>query len=169
MLRGVNLGPHRRIKMDDLRAVYESLGLRDVTTCVQSGNVVFRTPRAIPAARLEAAIEKRFGFQSSVILRTPDEMRDVIARNPFPGVEGAKLHVWFLRDDPGEAARAKVRALDTPPEKLHVAGRELYIYFPNGMARPQLKLTAVDRALAVATTARNWNTVTKLLEIADSL
>jgi uncharacterized protein (DUF1697 family) len=169
MLRGVNLGPHRRMKMDDLRAVYESLGLRDVTTCVQSGNVVFRAPRAIPAARLEAAIEKRFGFQSSVILRTPDELREVIARNPFPGVDGAKLAVWFLQDDPGEAARAKARALDTPPEKLHVEERELYIWFPNGMARPQLKLAAVDRALGVAATARNWNTVTKLLEIADSL
>ena len=167
MLRGVNLGPHRRIKMDDLRAVYESLGLRDVTTCVQSGNVVFRTPRAIPAARLEAAIEKRFGFQSSVILRTPDEMRDVIARNPFPGVEGAKLHVWFLRDDPGEAARAKVRALDTPPEKLHVAGRELYIYFPNGAGTSKLSIPLIDRTLKMSGTSRNWNSVLKLLEMAS--
>src|SRR4051812_7130652 len=145
MLRGVNLGPTRRLKMDDLRAVYESLGLRDVRTYVQSGNVVFRSARALSPARVEAAIEKRFGFHSSVIHRTPAELREVIARNPFPGVEGSKLAVWFLADDPGEAAREKVRALDTPPEKLHIEARELYIWFPNGQGRSTLNLGKVDR------------------------
>jgi uncharacterized protein (DUF1697 family) len=167
MLRGVNLGASRRIKMEDLRAVYETLGLRDVRTYVQSGNVVFRSPRGISPARVEAAIEERFGFRSAVIHRTPEELRAVIARNPFPGVEGSKLAVWFLSDDPGEEAREKVRALDMPPEKLHVEARELYIYFPEGMARPKLNLGKIDRALKVAATARNWNTVTKLLEMAE--
>jgi len=169
MLRGVNLGPSRRMKMDDLRAVYESLGLRDVRFYVQSGNVVFRSARAISAARIEDAIEKRFGFRSDVILRSPAELRDVIARNPFPGVEGAKLLVWFLAADPGEEARARARALDTSPEKLHIEGRELYIYYPNGMARPKLNMTALGKALPGAGTGRNWNTVTKLLEIAELL
>ena len=169
MLRGVNLGSSRRIKMEDLRAVYETLGLRDVRTYVQSGNVVFRSPRPVPPARVEAAIEKRFGFQSDVIHRTPDELRAIIARNPFPGVEGSKLAVWFLGADPGEEAREKVRALDTPPEKLHVEACELYIYFPDGMARPTLNLGKVGRALGVTSTARNWNTVTKLLEMAEEL
>jgi uncharacterized protein (DUF1697 family) len=169
MLRGVNLGASRRMKMDDLRAVYESLGLSDVRTYVQSGNVVFRAARAISAERIEAAIGKRFGFHSDVILRTPAELKDAVARNPFPGVEGSKLLVWFLAEDVGEDTRAKVRALDTPPEKLHIEGRELYIYYPNGMARPKLNMTAVGKALGVSGTGRNWNTVTKLLEMAEEL
>lgn len=169
MLRGVNLGPSRRMKMDDLRPVYESLGLTDVKTYVQSGNVVFRAKRAVSGKRIEDAIEKRFGFRSDVILRAPEELRNVIARNPFPGVEGSKLLVWFLAEDPGETVRVKVRALDTPPEKLHIEGRELFIYYPNGMARPKLNMNAVGKAIPCTGTGRNWNTVTKLLEIAEAL
>jgi uncharacterized protein (DUF1697 family) len=169
MLRGVNLGASRRMKMDDLRAVYESLGLTGVRTYVQSGNVVFRAPRAITAKRIEDAIEKRFGFRSTVVLRTPEELQDVVARNPFQEFEPSKLLVWFMVDDPGEAARVRVRALDAPPEKLYADGRELYIYFPNGQARPTLNMTAVGKAIGGDGTGRNWNTVTKLLEIAGSL
>jgi uncharacterized protein (DUF1697 family) len=169
MLRGVNLGPTRRMKMEDLRAVYESLGLTDVRSHIQSGNVVFRAPRATAAKRIEDAIEKRFGFRSEVVLRTPDELRDVIARNPFREFEPSKLLIWFMALDPGEAARVKVRALETPPEKLHADGRELYIYFPDGQARTTLNLAAVGKAIGGGGTGRNWNTVTKLLEIAASL
>lgn len=169
MLRGVNLGPTRRMKMVDLCAVYESLGLTCVRSHIQSGNVVFRSPRAISPARIEEAIEKRFGFSASVILRTPDELQDVIARNPFRDFEPSKLLIWFMAEDPGEAVREKVRALETPPEKLHADGRELFIYFPNGQARPVLNMAAVGKALGGTGTGRNWNTVTKLLEIARGL
>jgi uncharacterized protein (DUF1697 family) len=169
MLRGVNLGPSRRMKMEELRAVYESLGLTDVRSHIQSGNVVFRAPRAMTAKRIEDAIEKRFGFRSTVVLRTTEELQDVIARNPFQEFEPSKLLVWFMVDDPGEEARVRVRALDTPPEKLYADGRELYIYFPNGQARPTLNMAAVGKAIGGDGTGRNWNTVTKLLEIATSL
>lgn len=169
MLRGVNLGPSRRMKMEDLRAVYESLGLKDIRTYVQSGNVVFRASRPLAAERIEDAVEKRFGFRSDVILRTPEELENVIARNPFPGVEGSKLLVWFLARDPGDESRAKVRALETPPEELRIDGREMFIYYPNGMARPKLNMTAIGKALPCTGTGRNWNTVTKLLEIAGAL
>jgi hypothetical protein len=100
MLRGVNLGPNRRIKMDDLRAVYESLGLRDVRTYVQSGNVVFKTRRVVPAGRLEDAIEKRFGFS---FVRDPQDPGGAARRGrakSVPGVEPSKLAVWFLAADP---------------------------------------------------------------------
>ena len=167
MLRGVNLGPHNRMKMDDLRAVYESLGLKDVRTYVQSGNVIFRGP-ALSPKRIEDAIEKRFGFRPPVILRTPDALRDVIARNPFPGREPAKLLVWFLASDPGEDARRKLRDLPAVPEELHADGAELFIYYTNGMARPKLSMAVVERMLKIAGTGRNWNTVTKLLELAGA-
>ena len=86
MLRGVNVGGHNKIKMDALRDLYESLGLRDAQTYVQSGNVVFRTDAkdlAALAKRIEDAIERKFGFRPGVILRTTSDLRDVIARNPF--------------------------------------------------------------------------------------
>ena len=144
MLRGVNLGSHNRIKMDALRALYESLKLRDPQTYVQSGNVIFRTQErnlAQLAKRIENGIEQKFGFRSQVILRTTSEMRDVIARNPFAkrrGIEPSKLLVTFLASDPGPEDRDKLLKLKTDPEELKIDGHELYIYFPNGMVRPKL-------------------------------
>ena len=168
MLRGVNVGAHHRIKMADLRAVYESLGHRDVQTYVQSGNVIFRS-RSASAARIEEAVERAFGFHSAVILRTVEELREAIARNPFQGVEPSRLLVWFLAEDPGEEARRKVRAIPAAPEELRIGGRELYIHYPNGMARPKLSMAALGKVLPGPGTGRNWNTVTKLLEIAEAL
>jgi len=174
MLRGVNLGPHRRIKMDALREVYELLGLKDVQTYVQSGNVVFRSSgRDLPklAKRIEAAFEKKFGFRSDVILRTAAEMRDIIARNPFAtrsGIEPNRYLVTFLAADPGQELRAKVLAIKADPEELHFDGREMYIYFPNGLARPKLSLPAIEKILKITGTGRNWNSVLKLLELAEN-
>ncbi len=175
MFRGLNLGSHRRIKMDDLRSVYESLKFRDVRTYVQSGNVVCATDeRDLErlAARIERAFEKKFGFQSDVALRTTRDLRQVMAKNPFAkrdGIEPAKLVVTFLTADPGDAARARVRAIPVGPEELFVQGRELYVYFPNGQGRSKLPTAAIERALGVSGTARNWNSVTALLEMAEAL
>ena len=174
MLRGVNLGPHRRMKMDALREVYESLGLTDVQTYVQSGNVVFRArERDLPklAKRIEAAIEKKFGFRSDVILRTTAELRGIIARNPFAtrtDVEPNKYLVTFLASDPGQELREKVLAIKADPEELHFDGSEMYIYFPNGLARPKLSVPAIEKVLKITGTGRNWNSVLKLLELAEN-
>jgi uncharacterized protein (DUF1697 family) len=175
LLRGINLGPHRRIRMDDLRSLYESLKLRDVRTYVQSGNVVFTTNErdlGRLTGRLEKAIERTFGFHSDVIVRTTAEMQQVLARNPFAarqGIEFSKLLVTFLAGDPGEHARGQVRSIKVSPEEFHIDGRELYVYFPNGMGRSRFPAAAIEKALGTTGTARNWNTVTKLLEIADTL
>lgn len=175
MLRAVNLVRHKRVKMDALRALYESLGLRDVQTHLQSGNVVFRSRErdlVSLAKRIEDGLERTFGFRADVILRTPAELRDVIRRNPFAGrkgIEPNKLLVTFLAADPGQEARDKIRKLKTDPEELGIDGRELYIYFPNGMARPKLPLAAIEKTLKTPGTGRNWNTVMKLLEICEKL
>lgn len=175
MLRGVNVGGHNRVKMDALRALYESLGLLDVQTYVQSGNVVFRTKErglASLAKRIEDAIEKGCGFRPGVVLRTTAEMRAVIAKNPFASrqdMDPAKFLVTFLADDPGAEAREKALAVDTAPEELRIDGREVYIYFPNGQARPKMSWPRVERALKTWGTGRNWTTVAKLLEMAEAL
>jgi uncharacterized protein (DUF1697 family) len=175
MLRGVNVGGHNKIKMDALRALYESLKLRDPQTYVQSGNVIFKTQErdlARLTKRIQNGIQRNFGFRPDVIVRTPSELRDVIARNPFAtrrGIEPSKLLVTFLAGDPGPAARNALLKIKTDPEELRIHGRELYIYFPNGMARPKVSWLVIERILKTSGTGRNWNSVTNMLEIAEKL
>jgi uncharacterized protein (DUF1697 family) len=175
MLRGVNVGGHNKIKMEALRALYESLKLRDAQTYVQSGNVIFRTDErdmARLAKRIEDGIERKFVFRPDVILRTTAEMREVVARNPFAkrrGIEPGKLLVSFLGSNPGEEGREKIRQMKCDPEEMRIEGREIYIYFPNGMGRSKLSLARLEKALKTPGTARNWNSVTKMLEMAEGL
>jgi uncharacterized protein (DUF1697 family) len=174
MLRGVNVGGHNLIKMDALRPLYDSLGLQDPQTYAQSGNVIFKAKErdlARLARRIENEIERRFGFRPGVILRTSSDLRDVINQNPFAprrDLEPSKLLVTFLAIDPGPDARKKLIGIKPDPEDLRIAGRELYIYFPNGMGRSKLP-PLLDRILKNSGTARNWNTVTRLLAMAEKL
>jgi uncharacterized protein (DUF1697 family) len=174
MLRGVNVGGHNKVKMDALRELYESLGLRDAQTYVQSGNVVFSTKEknvGALAKQIEDAIESRFGFRSGVVLRTIPELRDVIVRNPFArraNIEAGKLLVTFLAQEICRETCDEIHKINTGPEEVRIGERELYIYFPDGMGRSKL-WPAVEKALKKSGTGRNWNTVTKLLEMAEKL
>src|SRR5260370_3249029 len=167
MLRGVNVGGHNKIKMEALRAVYESLKLRGAQTYVQSGNVIFRTDerdRARLTKRIEEGIERKFGFRPSVILRTTAEMREVVARNPFAkrrGIEPGKLLVSFLASAPGEEGREKVRQMKYEPEEMRIDGREIYIYFPTGAARSKLPRAVLGKMLKTQVTGRHCNSMTK--------
>ena len=175
MLRGVNVGPHNRIKMDALRALYESLKLEDPRTYVQSGNVIFRTKEknsAKLATKIQGAIQKKLDCCPDVILRTPDEMRKAVAANPFPEkvkTEPGKVLLTFLSEEPSRDAAANLANLKGFPEELHLKGRELYIYFPNGAGRSKLPWSKVDKLLNVTGTARNWNSVLAILEIAEEM
>lgn len=175
MLRGVNVGGHNMIKMDALRSLCESLELQNAQTYVQSGNVVFNTKEkdiSRLSKRIAAEIEGQFNFRPEVMLRTTSDLREVISKNPFakrPDIEPGKLLVFFLASDPGPEARKKVLQIKTDPEELHINGSELYIYFPNGVGKTKLSFPLIDRILKTQGTGRNWNTVTKLLEIAEKL
>jgi uncharacterized protein (DUF1697 family) len=175
MLRGVNLGPHNRIQMKELCALYRSLKLRDAQSYIQSGNVIFQSEEKdldALAGRIAAGIERKFGFRPPVILRTTAELRQVVARNPFAKrreIEPSKLLVTFLDRDPGSAIQEQVRKIKTEPEELCMEGREVYTYFPNGMARPKMKWGVIERILKTQWTGRNWNSVEKMLEMAEAL
>ena len=169
LLRGINVGGHNMIKMDALRAIYESLGFEDVTTNLQSGNVIFRTAKKDLGpleSQIEDAIEKKAGFRPAVVNRTLAEMQAVAARNPFADrkdVEAKRLAVFFLARDCGAEARARLAAIDCAPEELHLCGeRELFIHYVNGFGRPKLAAATIERILKVPATARNWNTVREL-------
>lgn len=175
MLRGVNVGGHNQIKMEALRALCEALGLQDAQTYVQSGNVVFRSKERNLVAltkRIEDAIEQGFGFRPAVIVRTTSELKAAIAKNPFArrrGIDPRKLLVTFLADEPSLDAQDRVLRIKAEPEELYIDGRQVYIYFPNGFARPKLSWVAIGKMLGTSGTARNWNSVTKLLEMAEKL
>jgi uncharacterized protein (DUF1697 family) len=175
MLRGVNLAGYQKMSMAALRTLCASVGLRDVQTYIQSGNLVFREDGEDPvklAQRLEKAIEAGFGFRPAVIVRTASELRKVIAKNPFAGREGIepnKLLVVFMDSTPTKQARDQLLALPCEPEELRINGRELYIYYPLGMAHPKISLVKIEKTLQCASTGRNWNTVNKLLAMAEEL
>jgi uncharacterized protein (DUF1697 family) len=148
MLRGVNLGSHNRIKMDALRGLYESLHLEEPRTYEQSGNVIFRTQfrtqeknLAQLAKKIQSAIEKAFACRPEVILRTVDELRNAVGNSPFAkrsSLEPSKILITFLAEVPGSEAQDKLTALKNHPEELHLRGRELYIYFPDGVGKSKL-------------------------------
>lgn len=175
MLRGVNVGGHHKIKMDALRALYQSLKFEDPRTYVQSGNVIFRTKEKNTAAlakKIQDAIERKVGFRPEVILRTAEEMRKTIAATPFPaqrGLEPGKILVTFLAGEPGPEAHATLLTFKAYPEELHLLGRELYIYFPNGAGKSKLPWSSVEKLMKTTGTARNWNSVIKLLKIAEDM
>ncbi len=167
MLRGINVGGHKRIKMDQLRRSFEALGFEQVKTYIQSGNVVFTTGKTSPALskRIEERIVKDFGFSASVITRTADEMSKMIAENPFlkqRGIDPAKLHVMFLSEPPTPAALKELAEVTVAPEQCQCSAREIYFYLPNGVSKSVLWNSPVDRILAVVTTTRNWRTVNTL-------
>ena len=174
LLRAINVGGNRSIKMADLAEVFGAAGCGNVRTYIQSGNVVFETgavDRAELAERLEKVLGKTFGFTPAVILRDVAEMRGVVARNPFDGREDVapnRLLVTFLKSDPGEAARVAVRAIPTGPEEVFIDGSELFIYYPDGAGTTKLPVAKIDRAHGQVGTSRNWNSVLKLVAMAEA-
>jgi len=163
LLRGVNVGG-RKLPMADLRELVESLGYDDVRTYIQSGNLIFRAAKRPRPAELEAAIEQRFGLGVDVILRSPANLAAVVKRDPFPRAERSMLHVGFMAAKPSASAVAAIDGEPFRPDEFAVVGTELYLHLPGGMGRAKLP-EYVLRRLKVATTVRNWNTVTKLVEL----
>lgn len=172
MLRGVNVGAHNRIGMEALRALCGSLGFEGAQTYVQSGNVVFRSKErnlTALAKRFEDAFEKTFGFRAALVVRTAAEMQKVVAKNPFAArkdIEPGKFHVIFLTEDLSPEARKQLEAAEAGPEEIKAHAREVFVYYPNGMGRSKLP-PLLDRILKKTGTARNWNSVTALLEMAE--
>lgn len=174
MLRGVNVGGHGRIKMEPLKQLHEALGLRRVETLLQSGNVVFETTlkdREKLARRIEQELERRFELQIEVIVRSLGEIRDLVERGPLlsPRADPSKLLVMFLSRVPDARALADLVKSHKGPEMLEPRGPEIYLYYPEGVGRSKLSGAYIENRLGVSGTARNWNTLTKLLERGSQL
>jgi uncharacterized protein (DUF1697 family) len=167
LLRSVNVGGRGSMKMAELRDVVEGMGFVDVSTYIQSGNVIFTSDAPVRAERVSEAISSAFGTDAVVALRSRSELEGVVRSNPFPHADRAKLHVGFLTARPPARAVGELDLDRFDPEQAVVAGTEVYFHLPNGIGRSKLP-DHVGRRLAVPMTVRNWRTVTKLLELAAS-
>ena len=170
LLRGINVGGHQKIRMSDLRTLMEGLGHEAVATYLQSGNAVFRSPRkgdAGLASALEKAIAGELGLTVTVLVRSAAELAGVVDGTPYGdrGADAKQLHVAFLSAAPTAAAVKKLDAAQFAPDELEVAGREVYLHYPNGYGRTKLTNAVLERRLGVAATTRNWRTVTALAEL----
>ena len=171
LLRGINVGGHAKIKMKELAEMYESLGFKNVKTYVQSGNVVFDAagePDKL-SKNIESGIKKQFALDVKVMVRTPEEIKRIIKANPFlkrKGIDIIRLHVVFLSAKPEPAIVKDLKVNKKESEEFIIAGSEIYLYFPKGMGTAMLQPGILEKKLNVAATARNWNSVNALAEMA---
>lgn len=171
LLRAINLGATRKVPMAELRALLSGLGYENVRTHLQSGNAIFDS-REKPAAlkrALEERLEATFGFAVPVILRTRDELAAVVAADPLGDVvdEPRRYQVLFLDGTLDQARLADLDPASIAPEVVRAAEREIYVWSPEGIQNSKALGAVGDKRIGVAATARNWRTVTKLLELAD--
>jgi uncharacterized protein (DUF1697 family) len=170
LLRGINVGGKNKLPMKDLAEIFIQAGCEDVRTYIQSGNVIFRASPVISSRlpdEVTSLVAKSFGFRTPVILRTADQLSDVVSQNPFlkSGAAEDTLHVMFLADLPSPESVDKLDPDRSAPDAFIVRGREVYLQLPNGVAGSKLTNLYFDSRLTTTSTSRNWRTVTKLLEL----
>jgi uncharacterized protein (DUF1697 family) len=171
LLRSVNVAGHGRIAMDDLRASFAALGHGAVTTYIQTGNVLFTAAsksRASVIAGIEHRLAEDFGSSPAVIVRTIPDLLRIGTTSPFAraGADPARHHVTFLAGAPAAARVAALALPDSGRDELVVDGTEVYVHTPDGYHETKFTGTFLERRLGVVSTTRNWNTVTKLCELA---
>ena len=167
-LRGINLGPTNKISMPELREMAEELGYTDVATYINSGNLIFVSAKKAAALEREisSAISKRFGNRIDVAVRTPAQLKKILADNPYPDGSPSQVTVAFLTKAAPADAKKKVAAMATEAEPFTFAGSEVYVHYSNGMGRSKLaeKFSSI---IGVSSTVRNVNTVTKVLALCE--
>jgi uncharacterized protein (DUF1697 family) len=170
MLRGINLGGHKLVKMERLRALFESLGFSRVRTYINSGNVIFEAGKistSVLSSKVEKKIEGEFGFPVAVISKTSEEIGKAIESNPFlreKGIDLSKLHVTFMWKAPAQADSKKLEAL-AGADRFRCLRTEVYLYCPNGYGQTKLANNTLAKLLGSGATTRNWKTVNRLYEM----
>ncbi len=161
--------------MADLKAMCEQMNLKNVTTYIQSGNVIFSVDKSNPAdisKKIESAIHKKFGMSIPVITRTIDEIRNAIKRNPYLAAKDKDLgnvYLTYLEFAPGSNEIAAIRDYSAPPDDFLINGETVYIYCPGGYGNTKLNNNFFERKLKTRATTRNWKTSNELLNIATKI
>ena len=170
LLRGINVSGQKSIKMAELKQLYESLKLTNVQTYIQSGNVVFNSPKTSTELvnNITKAIKKKFGFDVHIAVLTANQLKKIADNNPFSkdtSIEGNKLHVAFLNKPPLASAIKKLEIPGPAGEELIFKKFVIYLHYANGMGTSKLSNPVLEKKLGVISTIRNWNTVQKLLQL----
>ncbi|WP_169952389.1 DUF1697 domain-containing protein [Microbispora sp. H11081] len=168
LLRGINVNPASAVAMADLKALLERLGYGNVRTHLRSGNALFTADGDAEsiAAAIERGVEEELGVPAAVIVRTAGQLREVVERNPLEVRDPARFAVVFLARPPDREELESIDRAAYAPEEMRVGERELYVYFPDGLRRPRLP-SLLEKRSAGPATMRNWNTVTRLLSLAE--
>lgn len=174
LLRAINVGGARKIKMTDLRAMFAAMGYRDAQTYIQSGNVVFQAEEDEQPLRqrIERQIEASFGFPVTVALRASDEMALLTAQSPYPPdalAGGESLYVALLTEAPSPEGAERLLASETAPDEFRLIGREVYLLYRRSMRDTRLTNALLEKKLGVAATSRNWRTITTLAAMSAAL
>jgi uncharacterized protein (DUF1697 family) len=174
LLRAVNLGSHHKVSMPVLREALTAAGYRDVRTYVQSGNVVLRTPTRSArkvADGVRAVVAEHFDVDTPVLVRTADELAEVLAWNPFPddaATHPQRVYVVHLDAEPDPADVAALLAQDWSPDQVSVQGRDVVMAYAEGLHRSRLERSAALKRITATGTARNWRTLQACLDLARS-
>ena len=172
LLRAVNLGPHNKVGMADLRRLVSGLGFGGVQSLLNTGNLVFDGGRASPGAlerKLEAALARELGLSTDVFVRTPREWEAMMAANPFARETAdnpSRLAVLCLKSAPAPAQLTALRESIAGGERIDTVGPHAYIVYPDGIGTSRLTLDRIERKLGTRATARSWNTAVKLAALA---
>lgn len=175
LLRGINVSGQKKIKMADLRTFLAALPFKNLSTYIQSGNILFQSAETDQPAlgeAITAKIEEHYGYRVPVIVKNTTEWAEVLANNPFlPAQEEdiRKLYVTFMDQLPEADLVEALKEVQYPPDEFVVRGRELYFFCPNGAGRSKLTNTLWERKLKVNATTRNWNSTRKLYELAMAM
>lgn len=172
IVRGINVGGKRKILMADLKSLCMDLGLRHITTYIQSGNLIFDSEKTSPEleALLEGAIEEHFGFAVPVIVRNATELRDSVKSNPFydKDIDIRQLHLTFLKEKPTQKCIERLLSDDYSPEKLHLNQKDIFILCSGKYHQSKLTNNFFEKKLQIEATTRNWKTVLKLSELSNT-
>lgn len=172
LLRGINVSGKNLIKMDQLKKLYEGIGIQNVKTYVQSGNVVFNADKAIAELDnlISSEIKKHWSYDVSVLVLSIDNLKQIIHNNPFTKTKDTQfLHVSFFKDEPIINNLEKIESKKSESEEVHISNQAVYLFCPNGYGKTKLTNTFLETALKTKATTRNWKTTNELLKLAEQI
>jgi uncharacterized protein (DUF1697 family) len=172
ILRGINVGGNRKVKMADLKELFTGLGFTEISTYIQSGNVLFSSAKAEDTValgdKLEQAIVDTFGFDVPVIVRTVEELQQAVATNPFyalPDSDIERLHLTFLKTAPEADKLDAINQINHTPDQFNIIGNHAFVYCSGRYSESKLTNSFFEKKLKVPATTRNWKTVLKLVDL----
>jgi uncharacterized protein (DUF1697 family) len=170
LLRGINVSGQKKIRMADLKSLYESLGFGNVQTYVQSGNVIFNSPEQDIAKlrnSIEMQIETTFGFSVPVLIRTADDFQHIIENHPFAQEEEIRVLITFLSGQPEASKLGELSHYKDKVDLFSLGEQEIFLFCPGGYGKTKLSNAFFERKLGVSATTRNWKTVNALYQMAS--